>query len=122
MHHACHHAMGMGITPGFHSDPTSLLSSLGPLGMLGMLLAGVLAVLFFLLWTTHYERSAHAGIGVLADGEHHGPEARPDEPGARISFARYEQAPQLHQAPYEQPQAQYPEMPLDEPPQPGRFD
>lgn len=126
-HHACHHAHqffgatpGFGTTPGFHSDPTSLLNSLGPLGMLGLLFAGVLAILFFFLWTTHNEQTAHADIGMLADGERQWSEAARHEAGPYISFASYDQAPKLYQASDEQPQAQYPEMPLDEPP--GKYD
>src|ERR1051326_3595924 len=122
MHYACNHAHALGITPGFHSDPTSLLSSLGPLGMLGMLFAAVLATLFFLLWTTHREQPAHADIGLLPNSERRWPgEAHPED-GPRISFARYDQAPTVYRVPDEQPQAHYPEMPLDGPPQPGRYD
>ena len=120
MQHACSHFMGA--APGFHSDPTSLLSSLWPLGMLGLLFAGVLATLFLLLWTTHYEQPAHADNELLASGERQWSESRPDEPGPHISFARYEPPSQQHQASYEQPQAHYPEMPPDEPPQPGKYD
>lgn len=116
MQHACNHFMGA--TPGFHSDPTSLLSSLGPLGTLGMLFAGVLATLFLLLWMTQYEQPAHADIGLLDNGEHRRLEAHPDEPEPHISSAHYERTQKLHQVPYEQPQAHYPEMP----PEPGRHD
>lgn|SRR5579884_2127071 len=120
MQYACHHAHSLATAPGFHSDPTSLLSSLGPLGMLGLLFAGVLATLFFLLWTTQQERPAHADTGGFLEGERRWQEGT--RPGPHISFAHYDYAPQAQQTSYEQPQPQYPEMPSDEPPPPGKDD
>ncbi len=122
MQYACHHAHFMAATPGFQSGTTSLLSSLGPLGMVGLLFAGVLATLFFLLWTTYQEQPAHADIGLLPYGERRRSEEAPSEDGPRISFVRYDQPPVMHQAPYDQPQAQYPEMTPDEPAPPGKYD
>ncbi|HLG75819.1 MAG TPA: hypothetical protein VKX46_05355 [Ktedonobacteraceae bacterium] len=122
MQYACHHAHSLATAPGFHSDPTSLLNSLGPLGIFGLLFAGVLATLFFLLWTSQYEQPAHAEMGGFIDSEHRRQEGTHPERGPHISFARYEQASKPYQPPYEQPQAHYPEMPPDEPPPPGKYD
>lgn len=95
------------------------------MAFLGMLLLGVLGAVYFLMWATQQHEPAHADIGAIAErGEHPRQREVPSEDGPRVSFARYDQPSQARQAPYEQPQAQYPEMPLDEPypPEPGKYD
>ncbi len=100
------------------------MNGIGPLGMLGMLLAGVLGATLLLFWVTQRAQPAHAGTGAFAGGERPWQEEIVPESSHYRSFARYEQPPQAYQAQYEQPQAQYPEMPFDGPRthEPGRYD
>ena len=126
MHHVCHHMAG---TSGeFSGNSAALLNGIGPLGLLGILLAGVLGIAFFLLWTTQREQPAHADIKAIAGGERSWQNDTALDPGPNVLFAHYDQPPKLLQVPYEQqhdqPQAQYPEMPSDGPQtdHPGMYD
>lgn len=95
------------------------------MAFLGVLLLGVLGAVYFLMWATQNSEPAHADVGAITErGERSWQRETPAEDGPRVSFARYDGPPQTRQVPYEQPQAQYPEMPLDEPypPQPGEYD
>ncbi len=123
MHHVCNHAIG---AAGFTGGPTpaSLLSGFGALGTLGMLFAGLLGAALLLLWATQRKRPARAGFGAFADDERSWQGEASSEPGSHVSYARYDQPPQQYEARYEQPQAHYPEMPLDGPrtSEPGMYD
>lgn len=120
MQHVCNH---IGAAAGFPGSPTStsLPGGLGSLMTLGMLFAGLLGAALLLLWATQRERQAHAGFGAFADGER---PRRGEEPGPRVTYARYDQPPQQYEVRYEQPEAHYPEPPFERPREgePGMYD
>lgn len=121
MQHACHHAMGAGVGYGGGPMSTSLFSGFGPMEMMGLLFAGLLAAALLLLWAAQRGLPARAEDGTFAGGERpwHG-----EEPGPRVTYARYDQPPQMYEVRYEQPEAHYPDMPLDGPRagEPGQYD